>query len=50
MDFEKSGATTEIAILADSLSANMSLFIPKGTPCTWEITKTLRKSYMIADV
>ena len=27
-----------------------TFFIPKGTPCTWEITKKLRKFYMIADV
>ena len=27
-----------------------TFFIPKGTPCTWEITRTLRKFYMIADV
>lgn len=25
-----------------------TFFIPKGTPCTWEITQTLRKFYMIA--
>ena len=27
-----------------------TFFIPKDTPCTWEITKKLRKFYMIADV
>ncbi|WP_159090214.1 cupin domain-containing protein [Ruegeria sp. Alg231-54] len=25
-----------------------TFFIAKGTPCTWEITQTLRKFYMIA--
>ena len=46
-------ATSETTILAVSLSATETgdtFFIPKGTPCTWEITKKLRKFYMIADV
>ena len=27
-----------------------TFFVAKGTPCTWEITETLRKFYMIADI
>lgn len=26
-----------------------TFFIPKGSPCTWENTETLRKFYMIAE-
>ena len=26
-----------------------TFFIPKGTPCVWEITETLKKYYMIAE-
>jgi uncharacterized cupin superfamily protein len=33
---------------AETYEAGDSFFIPKGTPCTWEITKKLRKFYMIA--
>ncbi|WP_170787729.1 cupin domain-containing protein [Ruegeria lacuscaerulensis] len=29
-------------------TAGDTFFMPKGTPCTWEITQTLRKFYMIA--
>ena len=35
---------------AESYEAGDTFFIPKGTPCTWEITKKMRKFYMIADV
>ena len=35
---------------ADTYEAGDTFFIPKGTPCTWEITKRMRKFYMIADV
>ena len=35
---------------AETFEAGDTFFIPKGTPCTWEITKKLRKFYMIADV
>lgn len=34
--------STEIFIAGDTF------FIAKGTPCTWEITETLRKYYFIA--
>ncbi len=34
---------------AETFEAGDTFFIPKGTPCTWEITKKLRKFYMIAD-
>ena len=30
-------------------TAGDTFFIAKGTPCTWEITETLRKLYMIAE-
>ncbi|MDA7964912.1 cupin domain-containing protein [Ruegeria sp.] len=33
---------------AQTFSAGDTFFMPKGTPCTWEITETLRKFYMIA--
>ncbi|MEM7122224.1 MAG: cupin domain-containing protein [Pseudomonadota bacterium] len=33
---------------AETYVSGDTFFIPKGTPCTWEITKTLRKFYMIA--
>ncbi len=33
---------------AQTFEAGDTFFIPKGTPCTWEITKTLRKFYMIS--
>ena len=35
---------------AQTYETGDTFFIPKGTPCTWEITKKLRKFYMIADV
>ena len=35
---------------AETYEAGDTFFIPKGTPCTWEITKKLRKFYMIADL
>ena len=31
-----------------TLKAGDTFFIPKGTKCTWEITETLKKYYMIA--
>ena len=33
---------------AQTFTAGDSFFIAKGTKCTWEITETLRKFYMIA--
>jgi len=33
---------------AETFTAGDSFFIPKGTACTWHITETLRKFYMIA--
>ena len=33
---------------AETFTSGDSLFIPKGTKCTWHITETLRKFYMIA--
>ena len=33
---------------AETFVPGDTFFIPKGTPCTWEITKKLRKFYMIA--
>ena len=33
---------------SETFTAGDSFFIPKGRPCTWEITETLRKFYMIA--
>jgi len=33
---------------AETYTAGDSFFIPKGTKCTWHITETLRKFYMIA--
>lgn len=35
---------------AETYEAGDTFFIPKGTPCTWEITKKMRKFYMIAAV
>ena len=35
---------------AETYEAGDTFFIPKGTPCTWEITKKMRKFYMIANV
>ncbi len=34
--------------MAQTFTAGDTFFIPKGTPCTWEITQTLRKFYMIS--
>ena len=34
----------------ETYEAGDTFFIPKGTPCTWKITKKMRKFYMIADV
>ena len=33
---------------AETFTAGDSFFIAKGTKCTWHITETLRKFYMIA--
>ncbi|MEM7171654.1 MAG: cupin domain-containing protein [Pseudomonadota bacterium] len=33
---------------SETFTAGDSFFIPKGSPCVWEITETLRKFYMIA--
>ena len=33
---------------SETFGAGDTFFIPKGTPCTWQITETLRKFYMIA--
>ncbi len=33
---------------AETFTAGDSFFIAKGTKCTWEITDTLKKFYMIA--
>ncbi|WP_170382618.1 cupin domain-containing protein [Ruegeria atlantica] len=33
---------------AQTFTGGDTFFIAKGTPCTWEITQTLRKFYMIA--
>jgi uncharacterized cupin superfamily protein len=32
---------------AETFTAGDSFFMPKGTKCTWHITETLRKFYMI---
>ena len=34
---------------SETFTAGDTFFVPKGTPCTWEITQTLRKYYFIAD-
>ena len=34
---------------AETYTAGDTFFVPKGTPCVWEITETLRKFYMIAE-
>ena len=34
---------------AETYTAGDTFFVPKGTKCTWEITETLRKFYMIAE-
>ena len=33
---------------SQTFTAGDTFFIPKGTKCTWHITETLRKFYMIA--
>ncbi len=33
---------------SETFTAGDSFFVAKGTPCTWHITETLRKFYMIA--
>ncbi len=35
---------------AETFAAGDTFFIPKGAPCVWEITETLRKFYMIAEI
>ena len=32
---------------AQTYGAGDVFFLPKGTPCVWEVTKTLRKFYMV---
>lgn len=39
---------TDPAGNSETFTAGDVFFIPKGTPCVWEITETLRKFYMIA--
>lgn len=34
---------------AETFAAGDTFFVAKGTPCTWEITETLKKYYMIAE-
>lgn len=34
---------------SDTFTAGDTFFVAKGTRCTWEITETLRKHYLIAD-
>jgi uncharacterized cupin superfamily protein len=34
---------------AETFSAGDTFFVAKGTKCTWHITETLRKYYMIAE-
>jgi uncharacterized cupin superfamily protein len=34
---------------SDTFTAGDTFFIAKGTRCTWKITETLRKYYMIAE-
>ena len=33
---------------SETYTAGDSFFLPKGTKCTWHVTETLRKFYMIA--
>ena len=33
---------------AETFGPGDTFFVPKGAPCTWEITEKLRKFYMIA--
>ena len=33
---------------SDTFTAGDTFFIPKGTKCTWHVTETLRKYYLIA--
>ncbi|SLN48980.1 hypothetical protein PEL8287_02555 [Roseovarius litorisediminis] len=33
---------------SETFTAGDTFFIPKGSPCTWENTQTMRKFYMIA--
>lgn len=33
---------------SETFTAGDTFFIPKGSPCTWENTETMRKFYMIA--
>ncbi len=35
---------------SETFAAGDTFFIPKGAPCVWEITETLRKFYMIAEI
>ena len=40
---------TDPAGRAETYRAGDTFFVPKGTPCVWEITETLRKFYMIVE-
>ena len=33
---------------SETFTVGDTFFIPKGSPCTWENTETMRKFYMIA--
>ncbi|MDE0044999.1 MAG: cupin domain-containing protein [bacterium] len=45
---EGSVTVTDDTGKAQTYTPGDTFFIPKGAPCTWEITSTLRKFYMIA--
>ncbi len=45
---EGSVTVTDESGKAQTYTAGDTFFIPKGAPCVWEITRTLRKFYMIA--
>jgi uncharacterized cupin superfamily protein len=39
---------TNVEGQSETFTVGDAFFIPKGTKCTWHITETLRKFYMIA--
>ena len=45
---EGSVTVTDDSGNAETYTPGDTFFIPKGAPCTWQITETLRKFYMIA--
>jgi len=45
---EGSVTVTDADGKAETYTRGDTFFIPKGAPCTWEITEKLRKFYMIA--